>query len=98
MYRLRYMSRTERVMARGPYEYLRELTEDTIRKWPHARPTFEEVAFGVAFLWSARSTCDRLAAGCVAVNDQHQIVAAGYNGAPRGMPHCSGPDGIGHMM
>lgn len=83
---------------RSPYEYLRKLNVDTIQDWPDKRPTFEEVAFGVAFLWSSRSTCDRLAAGCVAMNADREIVATGYNGAPRGMEHCSGPDGVGHLM
>lgn len=35
-----------------------------------------------------RSTCDRLQVGAVLVRDG-QLVSTGYNGAPRGTPHCS---------
>jgi dCMP deaminase len=38
---------------------------------------------------SSRSTCFRRAIGSVVVNTQHEIVATGYNGNPRGMEHCS---------
>jgi dCMP deaminase len=51
--------------------------------------------FALALTWARRSTCDRLRAGAVAANDQWQVVAAGYNGAPRGFPHC---DEVGHLI
>lgn len=41
----------------------------------------------MAELVSRRSTCDRLSVGSVLVQDDSPI-AVGYNGAPRGMPHC----------
>lgn len=33
------------------------------------------------------STCPRLHVGAVVVKNRH-VVATGYNGAPRGLPHC----------
>ena len=35
-----------------------------------------------------RSTCNRAKVGAVIVRDKN-ILAAGYNGAPSGMPHCT---------
>lgn len=36
---------------------------------------------------SKRSTCSRLQVGAVVVVDHH-VISTGYNGAPRGVPHC----------
>lgn len=43
---------------------------------------------GVARLWSAHSTCARLAVGAVISRDGRSL-STGYNGAPKGMPHCN---------
>lgn len=37
-----------------------------------------------------RSTCSRLNVGAVVVVDHH-VISTGYNGAPRGVPHCWHP-------
>jgi len=42
---------------------------------------------GIAKLTSERSTCLRRQVGAVIVQDK-QIVATGYNGAPKGLLHC----------
>ncbi len=42
----------------------------------------------IADLVSSRSTCLRNQVGAVLVKDG-QILSTGYNGAPRGLPHCS---------
>lgn len=47
---------------------------------------FMEIAHSVA----KRATCLRLNVGAVMVKDR-QIISIGYNGAPSGAPHCSGP-------
>ncbi len=43
---------------------------------------------------SKRSTCDRGFAACVVVKDR-RIIATGYAGAPKGLPHC---DEVGHEI
>jgi dCMP deaminase len=42
---------------------------------------------GIAKLASERSTCLRRKVGAVIVRDK-QVVATGYNGAPKGIAHC----------
>lgn len=51
------------------------------------RPSWDEYFMGMAELTAKRSTCLRRQVGAVIVQDKH-IVATGYNGAPRGLPHC----------
>ena len=41
----------------------------------------------IAQIVSKRSTCLRRAVGAVLVKDK-QILATGYNGTPKGLPHC----------
>jgi len=41
-----------------------------------------------------RSTCDRRNVGAVIVKDKN-ILSTGYNGSPKGLPHC---DEAGHEM
>lgn len=48
----------------------------------------------VARMVALRSSCDRAHVGAVLVKDR-RILATGYNGSPRGMPHC---DEVGHLM
>ena len=43
---------------------------------------------------ATRSTCDRKFVGAVIVRDRN-ILATGYNGSIRGLPHC---DEVGHLM
>lgn len=43
----------------------------------------------IAEIASKRSTCFRRAVGCVLVNVHGHILATGYNGVPRGFPHCN---------
>lgn len=45
--------------------------------------------FGVATLMATRSTCLRKAVGCVVTDTDGFVLSTGYNGAPKGMPHCS---------
>ncbi len=42
----------------------------------------------IAHLVSERSTCIKQHVGAVLVKDKH-IISTGYNGAPRGIPHCT---------
>ncbi len=47
----------------------------------------------IATLVATRATCPRRSVGALIVRDK-RILATGYNGAPRGLPHCpeGGPD------
>ncbi len=42
----------------------------------------------LAKLVALRGTCPRRRVGCVLVDDRRRVLATGYNGAPRGIPHC----------
>jgi dCMP deaminase len=48
----------------------------------------QETFFEICETLSKRATCPRLHTGCVIVNTDNQIIASGYNGAPRGAVHC----------
>ena len=52
------------------------------------RPGWDEYFLEIASLVSCRSTCLRRKIGAIIVKDK-RILATGYNGAPRGLPHCS---------
>lgn len=48
----------------------------------------------IAEMVGSRSTCDRACVGAVIAKNK-VILSTGYNGAPRGMPHC---DDVGHEL
>lgn len=58
------------------------------------RLTHHEYFFKIVEAVALRSSCDRGRSGAVIVKD-NRIVATGYVGTPRGMPHC---DDVGHML
>lgn len=47
-----------------------------------------EYGLSLAYLVAKRSTCPRRSVGCVIINEYNFIRATGYNGVPRGFPHC----------
>ena len=51
------------------------------------RPTIDEYFMNIAKVVATRSTCLRHHVGAVLVIDKH-IISTGYNGSPRGFPHC----------
>ncbi len=57
------------------------MVEDTRISW-------DEYFMEMAKLAAKRSTCLRRQVGAVIVQDKH-VVATGYNGAPKGIPHCA---------
>jgi len=59
-----------------------------------SRMTHDEYYMKMANIVKDRGTCPRAKVGCVIVKDK-QVVATGYNGAPRGMPHC---DDVGCLL
>lgn len=52
------------------------------------RMGWDEYFMEMARLASKRSTCLRRQTGAVLVKD-NRVIATGYNGAPKGLPHCS---------
>ena len=52
------------------------------------RPSFDEIFMKMALLMSERSTCLSRKTGAVIVKD-NKVLAAGYNGAPSGIKHCT---------
>lgn len=47
-----------------------------------------DLAIGVAELFAQRSTCLRLHVGAALFRD-NRVIATGYNGSPKGEPHCT---------
>ena len=58
------------------------------------RASWDEYFMRIAEDVASRATCDRKHVGAVIVRDK-SILATGYNGSIRGLPHCSEE---GHMM
>jgi dCMP deaminase len=58
------------------------------------RASWDEYFMNIAREVSTRSTCDRKFVGAVIVRDKC-ILATGYNGSIRGLPHC---DEEGHLI
>ena len=54
---------------------------------PQSRPSWDNYFMEIAFLVASRSTCLRRKVGAVIVREK-RILATGYNGAPKGLPHC----------
>ena len=52
------------------------------------RPSYDEYFMEMARVVSKRSTCMRRKVGAILVKDKH-ILSTGYNGAPKGLKHCS---------
>jgi dCMP deaminase len=52
------------------------------------RPGWDEYFMQIAQAVSTRATCPRAAVGCVLTRG-HRILTTGYNGAPRGVAHCT---------
>lgn len=75
---------------RGDNCYTIQVDEGPARKRDSWDLYFMKVAKQVA----TRGTCSRKHVGCLLVRDR-TILATGYNGSVRGMPHC---DEVGHMM
>jgi len=52
------------------------------------RPGWDEYFMQIARTVATRATCPRASVGAVVVREQ-RILTTGYNGAPRGVRHCS---------
>ena len=58
------------------------------------RPSWDEYFLEIAKVVANRSTCNRAHVGAVITNNK-VILSTGYNGAPRGLPHC---DDVNHEI
>lgn len=56
----------------------------------HERPSWDAYFMQIAHLVATRATCPRRSVGALIVREK-RILTTGYNGAPRGLPHC--PEG-----
>ncbi len=52
------------------------------------RPGWDEYFMQIAHTVATRATCPRASVGAVLVRE-HRILTTGYNGAPRGVAHCT---------
>lgn len=52
------------------------------------RPEIDEYYMSLALIVSLRSTCARRRVGCILVDEHNRVLSTGYNGVPKGMPHC----------
>lgn len=52
------------------------------------RPDWTTWFLRLAFVTAQRASCRRKRVGALIVDEEHRIVAGGYNGAPRGQPDC----------
>ena len=52
------------------------------------RPSWDEYFVKIALTVAERATCLRRKVGAILVRDK-RILSTGYNGAPRGLPHCA---------
>jgi dCMP deaminase len=52
------------------------------------RPSYDAYFMEMAHVVAKRSTCLRRKVGALLVKDKH-ILSTGYNGAPKGLTHCS---------
>jgi dCMP deaminase len=53
------------------------------------RPTIKDTMIGIAEILARRSTCSKLAVGCVLTDAKGRIIGTGYNGVPQGCVHCT---------
>lgn len=54
----------------------------------HDRPSYDQYFMEMAEVVKKRSTCMRRQVGAILVKERH-ILSTGYNGAPKGLQHCS---------
>lgn len=53
-----------------------------------SRPSLDEYFMEIAHVVAKRATCARRKVGCVIVDGNGYILSTGYNGLPKGFPHC----------
>jgi dCMP deaminase len=56
-----------------------------------SRPSLDAWALSLAQVVATRGTCLRRKVGCVLLDARGRVLATGYNGVARGLPHCNEP-------
>lgn len=56
-----------------------------------SRPSRQQTFMEVALVIAKRATCMRLSVGAI-ITKNNRIVSCGWNGVPKGEPHCRGND------
>lgn len=59
------------------------------------RPTKDQWLMSLAVDTARRTTCLRRGVGCVLADDRGKVLSTGYNGPPRGLPHCNDVKTVG---
>ncbi len=59
-----------------------------VPKHTHSRISKDHYFMNIAIEVARRSTCTRRQIGAIIVSDVGEIKSSGYNGNPRGLPHC----------
>jgi len=59
-----------------------------VPKHEHTRISKDHYFMNIAIEVARRSTCTRRQIGAIVVSDVGEIKSTGYNGNPRGLPHC----------
>ena len=59
------------------------------------RPAWDDYFMAMARVVATRASCDRKHVGAVLVGPDRTVLSSGYNGSPRGLPHC---DDAGHEL
>lgn len=66
------------------------LTKSVVMSWYETpRASKDRYFVDMAKHVATQSTCARRDVGCVLVNKNKRVLATGFNGVPRGMPHCN---------
>lgn len=52
------------------------------------RITVDELFMGMAKVMAQRSSCLSRHVGCIIVDEDYKVLSSGFNGPPRGVPHC----------
>ena len=75
-------------------EYYKYFWNEKPEEPKRTRKPWDQYFIEQAIHVAERGTCSRARVGCVLVKE-NRVIATGYNGSPKGMPHC---DDIGHLM
>lgn len=71
-------------MQLGKYKYRASANMDL----PNMRPNWNQIFLEICEVIKNRSSCIRLQTAAIIVKDTN-IISIGYNGVPKGQPHCS---------